>query len=152
MTTSRYRKIVVPLDGSGWSEAALPHAMDMARTHESRIILLHVFRPPAHEYTDKIALAGQEPQLQAAREDARQKFMALRNSLREQGFDCVVQWIEGINVAELICQYISEEDADLVIMSSRGYTGLARMLFGSVANEVLRSLTVPVMIIRPGKD
>jgi nucleotide-binding universal stress UspA family protein len=49
MTTSRYKKIVVPLDGSGWSEAALPHAIDIARANNSEVILLHVFRPRSQQ-------------------------------------------------------------------------------------------------------
>jgi len=151
MTISRYKKIVVPLDGSGWSEAALPHAIDIARANNSEVILLHVFRPPAHEFMDVIALAGQDQQLQAAREASRQKFISLRNELRDQGINCRVQWVEGVNVADLVCEYIAFEDPDLVVMTSHGYTGLARMLFGSVANEVIHRVSVPVMVIRPGK-
>ena len=59
MTTGRYRKILVPLDGSGWAQRAIPHAVDIARANGSEIILLHVFRPPASEYADRIALAGE---------------------------------------------------------------------------------------------
>jgi manganese transport protein len=51
----------------------------------------------------------------------------------------------------LVCEYIAFEDPDLVVMTSHGYTGLARILFGSVANEVIHRVNVPVMIIRPGK-
>jgi nucleotide-binding universal stress UspA family protein len=151
MTASRYKKIVVPLDGSGWSEAALPHAIDIARANNSEVILLHVFRPPAHEFIDVIAIAGQDQQLQAAREASKQKFMSLRNELRDQGIDARVQWVEGVNVADLVCEYIAFEDADLVVMTSHGYTGLAKLLFGSVANEVIHRVNVPVMIIHPGK-
>ena len=56
--TSRYKKIIVPIDGSGWSERAIPHAVDIAQNNDAEIILLHVFRPPASEYVGEIALAG----------------------------------------------------------------------------------------------
>lgn len=152
MAVSRYRKIIVPLDGSGWSQTALPHALDLARAHDSEIILLHVFQPPAQQYIDQIALAGQDAQIQNSREDAKQKFTGMRNELREQGVRCRVQWMEGTNVADLVCNYVREEQADLVVMTSHGYTGVARFLFGSVAKDIIQRLDVPVMVIRPGKS
>jgi len=52
----RYKKIVVPLDGSGWAQRAIPHAVDIARANgDSELILLHVFVPPGREFTDQIA-------------------------------------------------------------------------------------------------
>ncbi len=47
MPESRYKKILVPLDGSGWAQRAVAHAVDLARSNEAELILLHVFRPPA---------------------------------------------------------------------------------------------------------
>ena len=150
--SGRYRKIVVPLDGSGWSETALPHAIDLARVNNAELILLHIFKSPAHQYTDQIALAGQDSQIQSMRETAKQKFIGLRNEIREQGINTRVQWIEGTNVAALICDYVRDEGVDLVVMTSHGYTGIARILCGSVAKQIIEGLNVPVMIIRPGRD
>lgn len=150
--TSRYKKIVVPLDGSGWSETALPHAVHIARNNDAELILLHIFKPPAHEYIDQVALAGQDDQIQQIRESAKQKFMGLRSTLRNEGVNCRVQWIEGIGVANLIVEYVKEEKPDLVVMTSHGYTGLAKFLFGSVAQEVMHNLDVPVMMIRPDRQ
>lgn len=149
---SRYQKIVVPLDGSGWSESAIPHAVDIARDNGAEIVLLHVFRPPAYEFTDQLALAGQSDQLDQARQQAKQYLMALRNQLREQGIKVHVQFIEGVGVANLICDYINNDGADLVVMSSHGRSGLRRFIFGSVAQQVMQGIDVPVMIVRPGHD
>ncbi|MFZ4815744.1 MAG: universal stress protein [Phototrophicaceae bacterium] len=149
MSQGRYKKIVVPIDGSGLSQRAIPHATDIARTNASEIILLHVFRPPAHEYTDIIALAGQDQQLDQMRDQVKQYLMSLRNNLREEGINCRAQMIEGAGVATLICDYINAEGADLVVMSTRGHTGLARFVFGSVANKVLHGVRIPVMLVYP---
>jgi len=148
---SRYKKIVVPIDGSGWSERAIPHAADIARTNNAEIILLHVFRAPASEYTDQIALAGQDDQIQQIREQLKQKLASLRNELRAQGLQTRIQMIEGAGVASLICDYINEEDVDLVVMTSHGRTGLGRFIFGSVAHKVMQEVSVPVLIVRPDK-
>lgn len=151
MVEGRYKKIVVPVDGSGWSERAIPHAVDIARTNESEIILLHVFKPPAQEYIDSISLAGQEDQLQGLREERKQQLMALRNQVRSEKINVRVQFIEGTGVAGIVCDFINDEEADLVVMTSHGRTGVSRWLFGSVAQKVMQGIDVPVLIVRPDK-
>ncbi|MCU0512562.1 MAG: universal stress protein [Anaerolineae bacterium] len=151
--SGRYKKIVVPIDGSGWSERAIPHAVEIARNNAgAEIILLHVFRPPAYEYTDQLALAGQEAQLQEVREQIKKYLMGLRGQLRSEGMECRVQFIEGTGVAALICDYINQEGVDLVVLSSHGRSGLMRFIFGSIAERILQGVNVPVLIIRPGRD
>lgn len=149
---SRYKKIVVPIDGSGWSERAIPHASDIALNNEAEIILLHVFRAPANEFVDQLANAGQSQHLDGLRDQMKQHLTSLRNQLRGRGINCRVQFIEGAGVPHLICDYINDEDVDLVVMSSHGRTGIGRFIFGSVARQVMEGVRVPVMIIRPGKD
>jgi nucleotide-binding universal stress UspA family protein len=149
---SRYKKIIVPIDGSGWSERAIPHAVDIAHKYNSELVLLHVFKPPAAEYLGEIALAGQDEQLMQLREEMKQHLMALRSKLRSENIEVRVQWIEGSGVAEIIIDYLKEEKADLVVMSSHGRTGISRMLFGSVANQVMEAVHIPVLIVRPDKE
>ena len=147
----RYKKIVVPIDGSGWSERAVPHAVDLARISQGEIILLHVFKPPLHEYQDTLALAGQDNQMTQIREDIKQRLMALRGQLRGEGVECRVQVIEAVGIASQICDYVKEEDADLVVMSTHGRSGISRFVFGSVAHKVMQELNIPVLLIRPDK-
>lgn len=149
--SSRYKKIIVPIDGSGWSERAIPHAVDLAQANDSEVILLHVFKPPASDYVGEIALAGQEESLMSLREDMKQKLTALRTQVRAENVNVRVQFIEGTGVAGIICDYINEENPDLVVMSSHGRTGVTRWLFGSVAHKVMQGVDVPVLIIPPDK-
>ncbi len=147
----RYKKIVVPIDGSGWSERAVPHAVDLARISQGEIILLHVFKPPLHEYQDTLALAGEDEQIARIREDIKQRLKSLRSQLRGQGIDCRVQVIEAVGIASQICDYVKEEDADLVVMSTHGRSGISRFVFGSVAHKVMQEVDIPVLLIRPDK-
>lgn len=148
----RYKKIAVPIDLSGWSQRAIPHAVDIARANNAELILLHVFRPPAHEYTDQIALAGQEDQIQHVREEIKQKLIGIRNELREQHLTVRVQMIEGLGVSHLICDYINNEGVDLVVMSTHGRTGISRFLFGSTAHQIMQGVHVPVLLVKPDKE
>lgn len=148
----RYKKIVVPLDGSGWSERAIPHAVDIARNNNAELILLHVFRPPTHEFTDQIALAGQEGQIQNLREEVKQYLIGLRSTLRSENTEVRIQFIEGAGIASLICDYVNDEGCDLVVMSTHGRTGLGRFLFGSITHKVMECVKVPVLLVRPDKS
>lgn len=152
MTEKRYQKIVVPLDGSGWSQRAVPHAVDIARHNGSEIILLHVFRPPASEYTDQIALAGQEGQIQQLREVMKRYLIGVRTQLRGENLKVRTQMLEGVSVASIICDYVRDEGADLVIMSTHGRGGIARFLFGSVASKIMEGVKVPVLLIHPDRE
>jgi nucleotide-binding universal stress UspA family protein len=148
---SRYQKIVVPIDGSGWSEGAIPHAVDIARISNGEIILLHIFIPPLHEYQDTLALAGESEQIARIRDNIKQYLMGLRGQLRGEGVNCRVQLIEAVGIAGQICDYVNEQEADLVVMSTHGRTGLGRFVFGSVAHKVVQGVDIPVMLIRPDK-
>lgn len=149
---TRYQKIVVPLDGSGWSKRAVPHAVDIARLNNSELILLHVLRPPAYEYTDQISLAGQESQLTHLREQMKQYLIGVRNELRSEKIKVRCQVIEGVGIAHLVCEFVNNEDVDLVVMSTHGRSGITEFLFGSVANKIMQCLKVPVLLIHPDKD
>jgi nucleotide-binding universal stress UspA family protein len=152
MTKSgRYKKILVPLDGSGWAGRVIPDAVDIARSNESELILLHIYTPPAREYTDQIALAGQGDQIETAREQAENYLIGLRTELRSEHLEVRTHIIEGVGVARLICDFVRSEGIDLIMMSTHGRSGLARLLFGSVAREVMECSDVPVMLIQPDK-
>lgn len=149
---TRYKKIVVPLDGSGWSQRAVPHAADIARDNNAELILLHVLRPPAHEYTDQLALAGQDSQLDQLREQMRQYLVGVRSELRSVQLNVRCQVIEGVGVAHLICDYVNNEGVDLVVMSTHGRSGITQFLFGSVANKIIQCLKVPVLLVHPDRE
>lgn len=151
-TQGRYKKILVPWDGSGWSRRAIPHAVDIAQTNDSELIILYVFRPPGSEYTDQIALAGQEGQIQQLRDGVEQSLTGVSHELRSQGVKVRTLILESTGVASAICDYVRDEDVDLVVMSTHGRTGIARFLFGSVASKVMEEVKVPVLLVHPDKE
>lgn len=151
-TQGRYKKILVPWDGSGWSRRAIPHAVDIAQTNDSELIILYVFRPPGAEYSDRITLAGQEGQIQQLRNDLEQSLLGVANELRSQGVKVRTLILESTGVASAICDYVRDEDIDLVVMSTHGRTGIARFLFGSVASKVMEEIKVPVLLVHPDKE
>lgn len=147
-----YQRIVVPLDGSRWSESAIPRAAELARVHDAELILLHIYQPKGGDYADQWALAGQQRIAEQPYEQMQEQLIALRNSLRQEGLRAREVIIRGGSPAQAICDYVeTEEGISLVVMSTHGRTGLARWLMGSVAQEVLKHARCPVMLVQPDK-
>lgn len=149
---SRYKKIVVPLDGSGWAQRVIPDARDIARMNGSEIILVHVFRSAAREYVDQLALAGQSGQIDAERAEIEQQLNGIKRELEAEQIKTRAVILEGGGVVEAICDFCQQEGVDLIIMSTHGHTGLRQLLFGSVARKLMECSPIPVMLIQPDKQ
>jgi len=150
--SSRYQHILVPLDGSGWSQRALPHAVDIARATHAEIILLHVFSPSASAYVPELALAGQSNAISNLRDDAARYLQGVAAELREAGIPCQVQIIDHADVTMGIAEFVRQSDVDLIVMSTHGRTGLSRLIFGSVAKGVMEQIGVPTLLVHPNEE
>ncbi len=149
---ANYQKILVPIDGSGWSQRAIPHAVALARVHQAQIILLHVFVPPAPEYMPELALAGQQEQFENLRKQAKEHMDSLAAELQVEGIRVRGVVMEGFDVPRLIAEYAREEQVDLIVMSTHGRSGIARLIFGSVAKGVIDQCKVPTLLVHPDKE
>jgi nucleotide-binding universal stress UspA family protein len=154
-----YRRILVPLDGSERSEAALPHAAALARQFGAGIVLHRAVETPALVPTGMEGPApGVVPPpaptvdwLQLQREAHTAAIAYLERHAREllaQGTVTTTRVTEGPDVAEQVLAISREEGAGLIVMTTHGRTGLGRFLFGSVAESVLRRTAIPVLLIR----
>lgn len=135
-------RILVPLDGSPLAEAALEHAVDLARGGSSTLVLLRAAE--AH------VLPGMDPtdaQVSVVRE-AEEYLAGVAERLRGQGVTRVETSVWYGPPAESIAEATRVRRADLVAMSSHGRSGVGRLLLGSVAESVLRSTDTPILLIR----
>jgi nucleotide-binding universal stress UspA family protein len=140
-----YKRVLVPLDGSRLAEQALPHAAAQAEQFGAEIYLLRVLGP----LPDPI-LASRQVARSAEAASARlaQTYLeGIASSLRERGISAKAAIVEGKPYVEII-QFAEDEKIDLIVMSTRGHSGLSRWLLGSVADRVVRGATVPLMLIQ----
>lgn len=122
---------LVPLDGSKLAEKAAVTAAELARRCSARLVFLMVCptserQAEAADYLDRLA-----------------------RSARHEGLEARGEAYLG-EPAERIVRAAKEDGADLIIMSSHGRTGLARTVFGSVAETVMRLAHCPVMVVKAG--
>lgn len=139
--TRPFQRLLVPLDGSGISEAALAPAAGLAKQFGSSVTLLHAVEPMELE-AHLMALMPVEEQVAEARkkldEDAR--------GLKAKGVDATIVVRKG-RAAEEILAFTAENAVDLVCMATHGRSGPARWLLGSVAERVLRHSTAPLLLV-----
>jgi nucleotide-binding universal stress UspA family protein len=148
-----YRKILVPLDGSELAECVFPHVIDVAKSsEESEVILFRVCEPPAilADYPSNLRpdweghvkqeTAHGQQQCRLYLDDIEKKFKTVGVNVRTAS---------GLgNPSESIVDYAAQNQVDLIIIASHGRSGIMRWAYVSTADRVLRSSTVPVMVIK----
>ncbi|WP_309492544.1 universal stress protein [Candidatus Hecatella orcuttiae] len=139
-----YRSILIPTDGSQGSFKAAEHGINLARIFGSKLIILHV--------VDSHALAGFKPE---DREKALEHLKALGSEAvkkiveKAQTEDVEVEEFirEGVPT-ETILDLADEAKVDLIVMGTRGLTGIKRILLGSTVERVIRWASCPVLVVR----
>jgi nucleotide-binding universal stress UspA family protein len=135
------RRILVGLDGSPLAETTLHFVEMLAKRVDARVTLLHVTRLPEDA-------AAEEVVRQATR--LAQDYLAdQQRRLGAAGIDATIAVVPG-NAAREIVAYASREGCDLIALATHGRSGLARWAHGSVTDEVLRTTTIPLLLVRPG--
>jgi nucleotide-binding universal stress UspA family protein len=131
------KRMLVPLDGSTLAEAILPAAAALARDHEAEILLIRAL--PSQGSPDKEVRAQEEAEAYLAR---------IADELRRRGVTRVDRKVWYHDPAVAIADAARHNDADLVAMATHGRGGMSRLLFGSVAEGVVRQGRVPVLLVR----
>jgi len=135
------RTILFPTDFSECSEAAFRLASSFARDYGARLIALHVYPPPL-DHGEEVARRAPDSyeeslwkSLQAHRAD-------------ELKYDIDYQLVEG-NAAGEILRVAADRPCELIVMGTHGRSGIERLLLGSVAEQVIRQATCPVLTTKP---
>ena len=140
-----YKRILLPLDGSTRAKQALPHAIAQAERFGAELVLLEVLAPSpgvhgleqrSQEWVSRYKVSLARENLQDTAAHAQQRDVPVK-----------VSTAEGYAPTKIV-EFAEENDIDLIVMSTRGRSGLSRWLMGSVADRIVRGATVPVLLIR----
>jgi nucleotide-binding universal stress UspA family protein len=142
-----FRTIVVPLDGSPFGEHALPLAMSIAKRSGAALRLVHVLRPFVEMVPELTAYQG--PIEAEYRQEKQIYLKGVAQRIRDVSpMPVTADVIEG-EIASSIREEVSDGKAELVVMSTHGRGPLARFWLGSVADELVRELPVPLLLVHP---
>jgi nucleotide-binding universal stress UspA family protein len=164
---TKYRRMMVTLDGSELAAQALPHARVLAGCLGAEVVLFRVIQTNDENmgaieglFTGMIAFEGGVANMTDTR---RHEFVEklvndAATALEEVAIEFEQQNIPVQTVVQLgspaaaIIDYADESDIDLIVMSTHGRTGVARWVYGSVADRVLRGASCPVLLVRSSID
>ncbi len=147
------QSLLVPLDGSEFSERSLPLARGLAQATGATLHLahVHVSHPPDHFLSNtQFHFEGLDMEEYDERHREEERTYLSEVEARLDGAPVDSALLEG-NVPDEIAQHAESVDADLVIVTTHGHSGVSRMWLGSVADALIRHTKLPLLVIHPGE-
>lgn len=142
------KRIVVPLDGSDSSFNAAKYAIKLAKMANAEVLFMHaVVNPPYIEYR----AAGQmiTTYIDEAKRQAEMWYMKVGDLASKNSVKFSAETIlDVVSAADSIVNYAENSEADLIVIGTKGRTGIKRILLGSVANGVVMHANCPVLVTR----
>ncbi len=146
------RRIMVTLDGSELSKQALPVAEELARQLAAPLVLFQMARVVRSYGGDPAPFVDYGRLTEDEESRVRQEMSAVAERLCGKGFEVTYSVVSGTDAAGEILDAIQQFGVDLVVMSTHGRGGLGRVVFGSVAEKVLKQARVPLLLVRARSD
>lgn len=143
-----YQRILVSIDGSATSQAALRSAIGLARTHGARLHLVHLL--------ESVALLGAQDRfggysatVEAIRETGSQLLDDAMKAVREAGVTVDSELLDrGERLGDAVAKAAQRWKADLIVAGTHGRRGASRFLMGSGAEQIVRDAPVTTLVVR----
>ena len=137
---SLYKTILVALEGTATDRAIIEHIKVLARSMQSRVVLLHVATGVPAKY-HRTAAAGKEI------EESKAFLARVRDEFSAAGIQAEAQLAYGEPVKEIV-NWVQRNGCDLVAMSTHGHQLIADLVLGTTAIRVQHGLSIPVLLLR----
>ena len=151
----QFSKILVPIDGSEPSFHAARIANNIAKRFNSEIIVLYVMVCPSkNEYMNLTGLVTPKQIdiiIQNAKEEAKDWFKRIENMAKEKNSNVKISSrviLTGTSVYGEIIQYAEQENIDLIVIGTKGRSGVKKLLLGSIASGVVTYSHCPVLVTK----
>lgn len=147
-TAVRFRNILFATDFSSAAAQAIPYVRKIAKHYDADLLTLHVRPPVVNPMTEPgtwstdIDIEAAKTEDEKHREELLDTFAGIRTRVL----------IEEGSIQSCLEEAIEQNDTDLVVIGTRGRTGLGKLLLGSVAEEIFRTVSCPVLTVGPRCD
>ena len=142
-----FKKILVPVDFSEFSDKAVEYALFLAEKYCASITLLHVIILFQEDYDEEEQLKVYEQMVQKKEKEKAKQLESPCLTAKKRGIAVNSVLLRGFSIANSILEYTSENDFDLLVMGTHGHTGFKQLLLGSVTEKVVRESPIPVLTI-----
>jgi nucleotide-binding universal stress UspA family protein len=138
-----FKHILVPLDGSNISEAALAPAAYLAKTLKSQVTLLHIIEQGAPTEVHKERHLTKPDEADAYLKEAAQRAFPAKAKVETH-----VHTVAVSNVARSIVDHSSELKPDLIVICANGRSGVHDLIYGTIAQQVVAMGTIPLLVVK----
>jgi nucleotide-binding universal stress UspA family protein len=149
---SAYRRILVAVDGSAASSKGLREALRLAKAERARIFIVHVVDEyPAFAALDGMMAGAPGADLVSWLREGGKRVLAKAKALAEKSrvpVKTILREMIGGPAASPIVREARKQRADLIVLGTHGRRGVRRLVLGSDAEQVVRTASVPVLLVR----
>jgi nucleotide-binding universal stress UspA family protein len=147
---SAFKKILVPVDFSDGSAAAVQHAVTLAKNLQAEVDIVHAFDVPTFIPPHVVVMMGEvdAPLSEHAERHAKEQ---LEEFIHKMNIPEGVKWSSRVLLgppAVTVLEAAEQGKHDLIVMGTHGRTGLPRLVMGSVAEKIVRNSSCPVLTVR----
>ena len=146
------KKILVAVDKSGYKDKALSYALTLAISLKAEITVIHVIEGisyiAASRFAASASVIAQKDYHEALKKDANELLKGMVQLGKDNGITVRTKVLTGSSVKETILNYAKSQNVDLIIVGTKGMTGIAKFLMGSVAIDVIAHAHCPVLAVR----
>jgi nucleotide-binding universal stress UspA family protein len=139
-----FERILVPIDFSEHSEAAVRYAEDLAGRYRAGLQLLHVVEVPTYPY---FYVPPEEEYIESRKKRAHEALEELAATTVEEKVDYSTHVVDGRAGSEIV-EFSAGSESDLIVISTHGLSGLDRLLMGSTTEEVVSRAQIPVLTVK----
>jgi nucleotide-binding universal stress UspA family protein len=143
--SKEFYKVMVAIDGSPHSKHAAEYAILIAKKHDSELIVIHVL-----QFNSTVLSLASSPRMESMRQEAKRNFEKIR--LRAIKIDDTIklrtELIASPSIVGGVVDFAEKEKVDLIVVGTKGRSGLKRLLLGSVAAGIINYAHCPVMIVK----
>lgn len=143
-----YQNILVPVDGSETSYAAVKQAVEFAKVFGSKITVVQVLALDPYIAAEYITAAQTNDLIERARTSILKTLEEATSKFNAEGVQVETRLLEGQVIHQEIINAAKELNADLIVIGSHGRTGLKKLFLGSVTQNVLGETSIPVLVVR----
>jgi nucleotide-binding universal stress UspA family protein len=145
-----FQHVLVAYDGSAQAQSALDRAADLVRTTPgARLTIAHVYQIPNFVVGEAIVVAPVRMELEELSDSER---LLEEAKARTPGLPNTASALLQGDPAQALLKYADDQDADLIVIGSRGFGTLKELFLGSVSHYVVQHAEIPVLVIKAPRE
>ncbi len=148
MTSKLYKKILIATDGSEYTKNSIDYGIDLAKNVDAKLHVIYVIDTAA--FASIPMDAAWESMYSLLKQEGDEATKYVSDKAEAEGIEVEAVTVEG-HPAEEIIKYAEKNSINLIVMGTLGKSGLDRFLLGSVAEKVVRTSKIPVLVVRGKK-